>query len=72
MLFSGSALAGIPGFRPTVEMVSTAWYAGWHATDFPLSKVSWEKYTQMTYAFAYVGPPTEYTVELIFEQCYGG
>lgn len=32
--------------------VATAWYAGWHAEDFPLSKVSWSKYTQLTYAFA--------------------
>jgi len=32
--------------------IATAWYAGWHAADFPLSKVSWKKYTQVTYAFA--------------------
>ena len=32
--------------------VAMAWYAGWHATDFPLSSVSWEKYTHMAYAFA--------------------
>lgn len=54
LLFAGSALAGIPKFRQPVEMVSSAWYAGWHGTDFPPSKVSWEKYTQMTYAFAYI------------------
>lgn len=34
-----------------VEMVASAWYTGWHATDFPLSNVSWDKYTQLTYAF---------------------
>jgi chitinase len=28
----------------TKPRVSAAWYAGWHATDFPLSKVSWHKY----------------------------
>jgi len=32
--------------------VATAWYAGWHAEDFPLTNVSWSKYTQLTYAFA--------------------
>ena len=54
--FSGSALGVVPSqtARSTVEMVSTAWYAGWHATDFTLSNVSWDKYTQMTYAFGYV------------------
>ena len=35
--------------------VAAAWYTGWHATgtaEFPLSKVSWSKYTHITYAFA--------------------
>ena len=32
--------------------IATAWYTGWHSQDFPLSKVSWSKYTHMTYAFA--------------------
>ena len=31
--------------------VSSAWYTGWHATDFPLSNVSWDKYTHIKYAF---------------------
>jgi GH18 family chitinase len=30
------------------------WYAGWHATDFPLKNMSWEKYDQVFYAFASV------------------
>ncbi|KAI5117392.1 hypothetical protein M0805_007783 [Coniferiporia weirii] len=34
-----------------VEMVASAWYTGWHAGDFPLNNVSWDKYTQLTYAF---------------------
>jgi chitinase len=41
--------------------IAAAWYAGWHAQDFPLSKVSWSKYTHMVYAFASVRvfiPPT--------------
>ncbi|KAL0956895.1 hypothetical protein HGRIS_003001 [Hohenbuehelia grisea] len=33
-------------------VIAAAWYAGWHATDFPLSQVSWAKYSIMTYAFA--------------------
>ncbi|KAJ3551491.1 hypothetical protein NM688_g4674 [Phlebia brevispora] len=41
----------------TVEMVASAWFAGWHATEgFAVSNVSWEKYTHMTYSFATTGP----------------
>ncbi|KDR84013.1 hypothetical protein GALMADRAFT_56576 [Galerina marginata CBS 339.88] len=37
--------------------VASAWYAGWHAdTGFPLSKVSWSKYTHLTYSFAETTP----------------
>ena len=32
--------------------VAAAWWASWHADLLPLDKVSWEKYTHMTYAFA--------------------
>lgn len=33
--------------------VATGWFAGWHAdTGFPVSRVSWSKYTDLTYAFA--------------------
>ena len=34
--------------------VSRAWFGGWHSKDFPPSKVSWSKYTHMSFAFAYV------------------
>jgi hypothetical protein len=34
--------------------VAAAWWAGWHADLLPLDKVSWRKYTHMTYAFAQV------------------
>jgi hypothetical protein len=40
---------------PTVlatNKVAAAWYAGWHALDFPLSNFAWDKYTHATYAFA--------------------
>ncbi|KAF9564757.1 glycoside hydrolase family 18 protein, partial [Agrocybe pediades] len=38
------------------SVISAAWYTGWHATDFPLSQVSWSKYTHMIYAFAVTTP----------------
>ncbi|OBZ70754.1 Chitinase A1 [Grifola frondosa] len=47
----------------TVDMVSAAWYAGWHAEDFPLANVSWDKYTHMTYSFA-VTVPSVHNVSL--------
>ena len=48
---SPDALVGSDG---SVSLVSAAWYAGWHSGDFPLSAVSWDKYTHLTYSFAYV------------------
>lgn len=37
----------------SVSKVATAWFAGWHANaGFPVSEVSWDKYTELTYAFA--------------------
>ena len=32
--------------------VAAAWWASWHPDLLPLDKVSWKKYTHMTYAFA--------------------
>ncbi|KAH8107690.1 chitinase [Cristinia sonorae] len=40
----------------TVDMVSAAWYAGWHSQNFTLANVTWEKYTHMTYSFAITTP----------------
>ncbi|THU86560.1 glycoside hydrolase [Dendrothele bispora CBS 962.96] len=37
---------------PALGAIFTGWYTGWHASDIPLSSVSWSKYTHMTYAFA--------------------
>ncbi len=34
------------------QVVATTWYAGWHGTDFPPEKLSWSKYSSVTYAFA--------------------
>jgi chitinase len=42
--------------KPSTPKVALAWYGGWHAEDYPLSKVSWNKYTHMTYSFAETTP----------------
>ncbi|KAJ6583772.1 glycoside hydrolase family 18 protein [Mycena sp. CBHHK59/15] len=50
---------GFAQAKTGTSKVATAWYAGWHADSapaFPLSKVSWEKYTHLTYAFAETTP----------------
>ncbi|KAF9003663.1 endochitinase [Cyathus striatus] len=41
------------------QKVAAAWYTGWHSDgtpSFPLSQVSWGKYTHMTFAFAETTP----------------
>ncbi|RPD56909.1 glycoside hydrolase [Lentinus tigrinus ALCF2SS1-7] len=38
------------------QVVATTWYAGWHGTDFPPEKLSWSKYSSVTYAFAVTTP----------------
>lgn len=35
------------------QYVKTGWYPGW-APDFPPSKIPWDRYTSMTFAFACV------------------
>ena len=41
------------GFNPgRNHKVAAAWWASWHADLLPFDKISWEKYTHMTYAFA--------------------
>ena len=49
---SANALSPRAGNEDTVDFVATAWFASWHAQDFPLANVSWDKYTEMNYAFA--------------------
>lgn len=39
-------------FHHTVDSVAASWYAGWHATDFPVSSVDWTLYTHVAYSFA--------------------
>ncbi|KAL5476829.1 hypothetical protein ACEPAI_3015 [Sanghuangporus weigelae] len=34
------------------SLIAATWYAGWNSDDYPLSDVSWEKYTHVIYSFA--------------------
>ncbi|KAJ7731113.1 glycoside hydrolase family 18 protein [Mycena maculata] len=34
------------------DVIASAWYPGWLATDFPPSSIPWNKYNAMTFAFA--------------------
>ncbi|KAL1710387.1 glycoside hydrolase family 18 protein [Schizophyllum commune] len=46
------------------DLVSVAWYTGWHAEDYPPSNVSWSKYSLLHYAFAVtVDSPDELSLE---------
>ncbi|KAJ7201709.1 glycoside hydrolase family 18 protein [Mycena pura] len=38
------------------NVVASAWYPGWLATDFPPSSIAWDKYSAMTFAFATTTP----------------
>ncbi|KAJ7241937.1 chitinase [Mycena haematopus] len=45
--------------RSSDSKIAAAWYAGWHADAspaFPVSAVSWGKYTHLVYAFAETTP----------------
>jgi len=48
---------GLQGGASFGSKVAAAWYPGWHGTDFPPEKVSWKKYTSVSYAFAFVEIP---------------
>lgn len=53
-VLSLAALATGAATKHHSDRVAATWFAGWHADDFPLSKLSWNKYTHVTYSFAYV------------------
>ncbi|KAJ7098300.1 glycoside hydrolase family 18 protein [Mycena epipterygia] len=38
------------------DVIASAWYPGWLATDFPPSSIPWDKYNAMTFAFATTTP----------------
>ena len=57
VLLSVSQVSHAASVYSSNRKVASAWYAGWHATStpsFPVSKISWSKYTHMTYSFACV------------------
>ncbi|KAI3604910.1 glycoside hydrolase family 18 protein [Moniliophthora roreri] len=43
--------------------VASAHYPGWRSDDFPPSKLSWSKYTHLTYAFAKTTSDNQLTLE---------
>jgi len=49
---SSNGAAAVPD--ATSDLVAASWYAGWQAQDVPLNNVSWDRFTHMTYSFAYV------------------
>jgi len=51
-LLAGSARAIDASSLKQDGLVSAAWYAGWHSTQFPVDKIPWTKYTHVSYAFA--------------------
>ena len=48
---SSNGAPAVPGAAS--DLVAASWYAGWQAQDVPLNKVSWDRFTHMTYSFAY-------------------
>ncbi|TFY71622.1 hypothetical protein EVG20_g1373 [Dentipellis fragilis] len=50
------ALSHNPKHTRVKDLVAASWYTGWHAGDVPLDKVSWSKYTHVTYSFAETAP----------------
>ncbi|KAL5514322.1 hypothetical protein ACEPAG_2410 [Sanghuangporus baumii] len=53
---SASASSAVPSSNNTdggnSSLIAATWYAGWDSDDYPLSNVSWEKYTHVIYSFA--------------------
>ena len=52
LLALGAILFACLRITAAAPQVSSAWFAGWHEKQFPPSKVPWNKYTNMKYAFA--------------------
>ncbi|KAJ3513907.1 hypothetical protein NLJ89_g2690 [Agrocybe chaxingu] len=69
LLASAVATLGLEGLGSTAALddtlsrsssfISAAWYTSWHNRDFPLSQVSWSKYSHLTYAFAITTPDAD-------------
>lgn len=56
ILFSTSVLASDAMKRGQSDPIFSAYYTGWHAEDYPLSDVSWSKYTHVIYSVASTTP----------------
>lgn len=56
VFFDSVAASGVNASSLGGSQVAAAWYAGYHAESFPLSEVSWSKYTHLIYAFATTTP----------------
>ncbi|KAK7051350.1 hypothetical protein VNI00_004850 [Paramarasmius palmivorus] len=52
-----------PALGKTSAIISKGYYTGWNSDDFPLDKVSWNKYTHLTYAFAITTPDGKLSLE---------
>ncbi|KZT29101.1 glycoside hydrolase family 18 protein [Neolentinus lepideus HHB14362 ss-1] len=50
-LLAASRIGGVASLASTSQVAST-WWTSWHASDFPVSKLSWSKYNRVIYAFA--------------------
>lgn len=49
---ASTTLATSNSTNRTIDMVSGAWYTGWHNESLPLANVPWDKYTHVFYSFA--------------------
>ncbi|TFK53480.1 hypothetical protein OE88DRAFT_1253228 [Heliocybe sulcata] len=54
-LLAASRISGVSSLAPPGP-VTSAWWTSWHASDFPISKLSWSKYNRVVYAFAETAP----------------
>ncbi|KAJ6469486.1 glycoside hydrolase family 18 protein [Mycena sanguinolenta] len=55
-VIAASPVGGIQHSTDGSEVIASAWYPGWLATDFPPSSIPWSKYNAMTFAFATTTP----------------
>jgi hypothetical protein len=53
---SSSPSGSLPGSSSSNNhsLIAGAWYPGWLSTSFPPSRISWQKYSLLTWAFALV------------------
>ncbi|TFK54573.1 glycoside hydrolase family 18 protein [Heliocybe sulcata] len=54
-LLAASRISGVSSLAPPGP-VTSSWWTSWHASDFPVSKLSWGKYNRVVYAFAETTP----------------